>query len=72
MPGRVVKWISPIPEQCQLCKNPIHLTFSDAPVQTSGGVGWMLVCPLCFKRYGTGTGQTYRRDLNGEFIKIAG
>lgn len=68
----VVKWLSPV-RNCDLCHTSIRVTFVDG--KTRGGP-WALMCIACFSYHGvglgTGHGQRYKKDGQGEFIKVEG
>lgn len=61
------------PEACDVCKAKIGDTFTDG--KTSMGP-WANMCPSCHDDHGvgvgTGRGQTYKREADGRFAKVAG
>ena len=67
------KWNGSPPTKCDICKKPTKDYFADA--RTKMGP-WGILCLQCLKDHGvgigTGKGQTYRKDENGDFIKIGG
>lgn len=58
---------------CDICKTPITNAFVDG--KTILGP-WANMCIPCSKSYGlglgTGVGQLYQKQQNGEFVKVAG
>jgi hypothetical protein len=60
------------PSACDLCKEPIGDEFSDASLPFFGGI-WGNVCSKCARRnavrYGTGLGQRYERNADGQYVK---
>ena len=64
------------PAHCDICKQPIRGGFSDAAITIGQRRIWANLCPLCAidlgARYGTGQGQRYEKDLNGQFHKVEG
>ena len=61
------------PEVCDLCQKPIANVFIDGKVR---GHGWANMCKACYTQYGvplgTGGGQEWWRDPDGNFYKIDG
>jgi len=61
------------PSKCDVCKATLCEDFMDA--KTTHGP-WANLCPACFRKIGvglgTGRGQHYRRQPDGEYVKIAG
>lgn len=66
-----VLWISPAPNQCDLCDAPITTEFYDA--RTRYRV-WAILCEPCFHKdgvgLGLGCGQKYEKK-NGQFVKVS-
>ena len=54
-----MKWLSELPNNCQVCGKPFGKHFYDA----NTGMGWGLICDNCFKSHGCslgiGKGQKY-------------
>ncbi len=61
------------PDKCDICKSPVEFEFFDA--KTADGP-WANVCRSCMRRYGVGIGlgmgQHYRKDYNGDYVKVEG
>ena len=61
-------WLSPNPQQCDVCHNNIKTQFIDG--QTIYGK-WANMCPHCHKKIGhglgTGRGQLYKRERRKYF-----
>ena len=68
-----VHWDSPAPTACHICKAPITHAFIDA---RGPGGWWTTICSICFNlgpfRLGTGHGQLYKLQPNGDWLKTAG
>ena len=62
------------PKACDVCKDPIADTFSDAFIPA--WYVWANVCPDCARfhgvKYGVGMGQRFKRDATGYFAKVEG
>ena len=58
------RWLSEVPERCQVCNEPIDNVFIDG---WAGGP-WALMCPSCHKMYGVGvgTGRAQEYTFNPE------
>jgi hypothetical protein len=65
-------WLGDPPTRCELCREPIRMTFTDGATRRGG---WALMCPCCFGLYGlglgTGRGQQYTQQPNGKWLKTA-
>jgi hypothetical protein len=61
------------PTACDVCEATIGEEFTDA--KTTHGP-WANLCPACFRKIGvglgTGRGQRYRRQPDGQYVKIEG
>ena len=70
---KTVKWISPLPTNCDICQQQIGNEFIDG--KTKQGP-WGFMCPQCYEKHGvglgTGYGQLYQKQLNGDFVKVKG
>lgn len=66
-------WIGPIEDKCNLCGDPFKGTMYDARVPHAG---WANICQRCFIGHGcsvgTGQGQKYRLQADGQWLKVAG
>lgn len=66
-------WISPAPEKCDICKEPITDTFVDGATKFGP---WGFMCPSCHPKVGCGLGlgrgQKYVKQENGQFKKVEG
>ncbi len=66
-------WISSHPEKCDICQAPIDTEFIDGATVFGP---WACMCRSCHdskgKGLGTGKGQLYQKDTDGEFAKIKG
>ena len=64
-------WLGTI-THCDLCKEPLQGTMHDARTMR----GWANICHACFVdedcKTGTGNGQTYRKQPDGRWLKVAG
>jgi len=73
MAKKIVKWSGHAPDRCDLCRVPIQNTFVDG--KTNMGP-WASMCPDCHDAHGvglgTGMGQKYQKQPNGEWIKVEG
>lgn len=62
------------PAECNLCGEDIVEKFYDCRVPRYGQ--WADICPGCFNdercATGTGAGQEYSKNTDGEFVKTAG
>jgi hypothetical protein len=67
------KWLGPPPKECDLCHNPITDKFVDGRTVFST---WANMCLKCHKEkgvgLGTGYGQYYKRNADGDFMKVEG
>lgn len=65
-------WVGKPPARCELCGDPIRMTFTDGAT----GRGWANMCPCCFGLYGlghgTGRGQQYTKQRDGKWLKTQG
>ena len=65
-------WQGPAPAACDICAQPIALTFIDGATQCGP---WANMCPACHTRsgrgLGIGRGQKYTREGN-HFYKVEG
>jgi hypothetical protein len=65
-------WMSPPPKTCDVCQGKISTEFYDA--KTKQGP-WGCLCPSCFDQFGmgegTGLGQHYKKQPDGDFLKIS-
>jgi hypothetical protein len=71
-----VFWLGGNPDNCDTCKGAITDEFVDA-VHVSGS--WAIMCPQCHSnprisrgKLGTGFGQRYTRQPDGQFLKVEG
>lgn len=70
-----VYWISPVPEKCETCDNPITTIFYDGKTEYGP---WACMCPSCqtlgpgLGRLGTGIGQEYTKMPDGRWKKTGG
>ncbi len=73
MTQRRVVWMGSPPTNCDLCEAPIFAIFVDG--KTNQGP-WANMCLECHPVYGcglgTGKGQKYQKQPNGEWLKIEG
>ena len=66
------------PTICDVCRSPIKDTFYDAQIWVfPGRITWANVCSGCFEErsatgLGTGKGQKFERNEEGEFIETKG
>ena len=62
-----------VPTHCELCAAPITAYFYDARLPRGP---WGCICPTCFSlnncSLGTGRGQLYTHQPNGDWLKTAG
>lgn len=62
------------PPQCELCGDSLDTDFVDGVVKGMGG--WANMCVGCHKNtgigLGTGRGQHYKQDAEGNFTKVEG
>ena len=69
-----VYYTSPVPEQCQICTEPMPFVMYDAKVPGHGS--WGNICGECFElhgcRLGTGYGQKYSKQSDGKWLKVEG
>jgi hypothetical protein len=67
-------WLSPAPENCDICRTPIIEEFVDG--KTNMGGKWGCLCIRCHKVYGfglgLGVGQHYKKQEDGEWLKVGG
>ena len=71
--AKPVKWFGDKPTMCDICKDPITTFFVDG--RTKMGP-WGNMDRKCFVQYGvgvgTGLGQAYELQSNGEWHKVQG
>jgi hypothetical protein len=68
-------WFGSTPK-CDLCHKTGKALKSFIDGRMKAGP-WANMCPACFKecgcgKLGTGNGQKYERDENGDYVKVAG
>ena len=65
-------WVGDPPTRCDICHEPIRMTFTDGATMRY----WANMCPCCHGLYGlglgTGRGQQYTKQRNGRWLKTAG
>ena len=68
-----IKWLSPPPEKCDICGIKIIKSFVDGKIK---GGPWGFMCPSCHALdgdgLGTGKGQLYKLQPNGDWLKVEG
>lgn len=68
-------WMSPVPDKCDTCNNPITERFFDAKTRMGP---WGCLCPTCqvlgpgMNQLGLGKGQEYTKQPNGRWLKTGG
>lgn len=69
-------WLSPVPERCETCEQPMGDTMYDSAVGRGGP--WACMCGNCFAfgpglgELGTGRGQKYEKQPDGRWLKTGG
>ena len=66
-------WQGVAPRKCDICDSPLIKGFYDA--KTTKGL-WGCMCQKCFKLHGwglgTGLGQKYEKQADGQWLKTGG
>jgi hypothetical protein len=71
----MAKWIGGTPENCDTCGSNIINVFYDAKTEYGA---WGHLCPSCHHfgpgigKLGSGYGQEYKKQPDGNFVKTAG
>lgn len=67
-----MNYVNP-PAACDLCKQPLTHRFYDAAMK---GGPWANMCPFCYSQHGVGTGtgkgQVYEKQEDGNWLKVGG
>jgi hypothetical protein len=67
-------WMGKPPGVCDICVAPLGTSFVDGRTNIMGR--WGCLCPRCHVKYGcgfgTGHGQRYERQEDGQWLKTAG
>lgn len=67
------KWTGDAPASCDICNGTIGAVFVDGKTKMGP---WANMCGNCAKAYGvgfgTGRGQMYAKQPNGEWLKVKG
>lgn len=74
--AKAVYWTSHAPTNCDLCGEALASVFNDA----NTGQGWAIMCSPCMQRrqaygvskLGTGLGQRYTKQPDGQWLKTGG
>ncbi len=72
----MAKWLSPPPLTCDTCTAPIKKVFYD--MKTTHNGLWGCLCVTCamfgpgIGKTGTGLGQKYMKQPNGDWLKTEG
>lgn len=73
MSKQPVKWLSPVPKNCDLCGTLIKTVFVDGKTRMGP---WGCLCPLCHLHqgygFGVGRGQRYIKQVDGSWLKVGG
>ncbi len=69
---KTVTWCGDVPKRCDMCQRKIANVFIDGAVTR----GWANMCVTCHLLYGhglgTGCGQQYEKQENGQWVKVKG
>ena len=64
------RWMSAMPEQCEVCEGSLEDGFIDGKMKISGV--WSIMCLPCFMVYGVGLGKDCGQEYNSNGFKVAG
>lgn len=64
------RWMSKIPENCDLCKASLKDGFVDGRIE--GRSSWAIMCLSCLKAFGAGLGTGFGQQYDKEGFKVAG